>query len=122
MAQSQLYNSWLHGRELNSLYHNGRDKIVSCLAQSQLSNSWLHGRELNSLYHNGRDKIVSCLAHSQLQTDCSSKSLNSLAHCFQAWYHSHSSLISYLGFIMAIVIIISFAREHKLYPMSVHLN
>ena len=30
--------------------------------------------------------------------------------------------ISYLGFIMTIVIVISFARKRKLYPMSVHLN
>ena len=31
-------------------------------------------------------------------------------------------LISYLGFIMTIVIVISFAHEHKLYPTTVHLN
>ena len=30
--------------------------------------------------------------------------------------YSHSSLISYLGFIMTIVIIISFARERKTVP------
>ena len=30
--------------------------------------------------------------------------------------------ISYLGFIMTIVIVISSVRERKLYPMSVHLN
>ena len=30
---------------------------------------------------------------------------------------SHSSPISYLGFIITIVIVISFARESKLYPM-----
>ena len=29
---------------------------------------------------------------------------------------------SYLGFIMTIVIVIFFAHERKLYPMSVHLN
>ena len=51
-----------------------------------------------------------------------SKSSNSQDHCFQAWCHSHFSLISYLGFIMTIVIVISFAHKHKLYPMSVHLN
>ena len=44
------------------------------------------------------------------------------AHRFRAWRHSHSSLISYLGFIMTIVIIISSVRERRLYPMSVHLN
>ena len=44
------------------------------------------------------------------------------AHCFRAWRHSHSSPIFYLGFIMAIVIVISSAHERKLYPMSVHLK
>ena len=46
-----------------------------------------------------------------------SKSSNSRDHCFQAWCHSHSSIISYQGFIMTIVIVISFSLEHKLYPM-----
>ena len=36
--------------------------------------------------------------------------------------HSHSTLISYLGFIMTIVIVISSGHERKLYPMFVHLN
>ena len=44
------------------------------------------------------------------------------AHRFWAWHHSHSSRISYLGFIMTIVIVISSAHERRLYPMSVHLN
>ena len=51
-----------------------------------------------------------------------SKSSNSQDHHFQAWRPSHSSLISYLGFIMTIVIVISFVHEHKLYPMTVHLD
>ena len=40
-----------------------------------------------------------------------------LSLSLRAWYHSHSSPISYLGFIMTIVIVISFALERKLYPM-----
>ena len=48
---------------------------------------------------------------------CFSKSSDSQDHCLRAWHHSHSSLISYLGFIMTIVIVISFAHECKLYPM-----
>ena len=51
-----------------------------------------------------------------------SKSSNFQDHRFRAWRHSHSSLIYYLGFIMTIVIVISFAHERKLYLMSVHLN
>ena len=44
------------------------------------------------------------------------------AHRFRTWRHSHSSPISYLGFIMTIVIVISSTRKRRLYPMSVHLN
>ena len=39
-----------------------------------------------------------------------SKSSNSQDHRFWAWRHSHTSHIFYLGFIMTIVIVISFAR------------
>ena len=51
-----------------------------------------------------------------------SKSSNSQDYRFWAWRHSHSSPISYRGFIMIIVIVMYFAHERKLYPMSVHLN
>ena len=44
------------------------------------------------------------------------------AHSFRAWRHSHSSHISNPEFTMTILIVISSARERKLYPMSVHLN
>ena len=46
-----------------------------------------------------------------------SKSSNSHDHRFRAWRHSHSSPISYVGFIMTMLIVISFACEHKLYPL-----
>ena len=42
-----------------------------------------------------------------------------LAHHFWAWRHSLSSHISYLGFIMTIMIVISSVRERKLYPINV---
>ena len=45
-----------------------------------------------------------------------SKSSNSQDHHFRAWRHSHSSPISYLGFIMTIVIVISFVHEYKTVP------
>ena len=54
--------------------------------------------------------------------DSFSKSSHPQDHRFRAWRHSHSSPISSLGFIMTIVIVISFARDRKLYPMSVHLK
>ena len=91
--------------------------IVCLYGPKSTFNTRLHGREHNSLCHNGRDKIISCLAHSQLQTDSFSKSSNSRDHRFRAWHHSHSSPIFYLRFIMTIVIVISFAHECKLYPV-----
>ena len=62
------------------------------------------------------------LAHSKNPTDVFFKIPKFSAHRFRAWRHSHSSFISYLGFVMTIVIVISSANERKLYPMSVHLN
>ena len=49
-------------------------------------------------------------------TDSFSKSSNSPDHLFRAWRHPHSSLISCLGFIMTMVIVISFAHERKTAP------
>ena len=51
-----------------------------------------------------------------LPTDSFSKSSNSQDHRFLAWRHSHSRPVFYLGFIMTIVIVISFARERKTVP------
>ena len=45
-----------------------------------------------------------------------SKSSNSQDHLFRTWRHPHSSNIPYLGFIMTMVIVISFAHEHKTAP------
>ena len=56
------------------------------------------------------------MAQSQLPTDSFSKSLNSQDHRLPAWRHSHSCLISYLGFIMTIVVAIFFAGERKTVP------
>ena len=55
--------------------------------------------------------------HCPKSTQSFSKFSNSQDHRFRAWRHSHSSPISYVGFIMTIVIVISFAHERKLYPM-----
>ena len=67
-------------------------------------------------------KLPTRLAHSRDPTDVFFKIAKFSAHCFRAWRHSHSSPISYLGFIMTVVIVISSVCERKLYPMSVHLN
>ena len=47
---------------------------------------------------------------------CFSKSSNSQDYRFRAWCHSHYSPIFYLGFIMIIVIVISFAKKRKTVP------
>ena len=40
------------------------------------------------------------------------------AYLFWVWRHPHSSPISYLGFIMTMVIVISFAHERKTAPID----
>ena len=53
----------------------------------------------------------------QLSADSFSKSSNSQDHLFRPWHHPHSSPIFCLGgFIMTMVIVISFARERKTVP------
>ena len=49
-------------------------------------------------------------------TDSFSKSSYSQDHLFWAWRHPHSSLISSLGFIMTMVIVISFAHDCRAVP------
>ena len=61
-------------------------------------------------------QLFASIVHSQLPTDSFSKSSNSQDHHFRAWRHSHSSIISYLVFIMSIVIVLSFAHERKTVP------
>ena len=56
------------------------------------------------------------MAYSQLPTDSFSKPSNSQDYLFRTWRHSHSSPVSYLGFIMAIVIVVSFAYKRKTVP------
>ena len=67
-------------------------------------------------------QLTAYMAQNQLPAAVFFKILKFSAHRFRAWRHSHSSPISCLGFIMTIVIVIPFAHERKLYPMSVHLN
>ena len=55
--------------------------------------------------------------HGQTSTAVIFKILKFSAHLFWAWRHPHSSFISNLGFIMTMLIVISFAHERKLYPM-----
>ena len=82
--------------------------------QSQFLNLMIGSQLSASMAENSQLSVY--MIHSQLPIDSFSKSSNSLHHRLRAWRHSHSSLISYLGFIMTIVIIISFAHERKTVP------
>ena len=96
--------------------------IMFSLLICQLLDSMAENSILFAL--NSRDNMSVCLTRPEVNSQLTSfsKSSNSQEHCFLAWRHSHSSPISYLEFIMTIVIVIYSARECKLYPMSVHLN
>ena len=63
---------------------------------------------------NGR--IFNSRLNGPVLTDSFSKSLNSQDHLFRAKRHPHSSPIFCLGFIMSMVIVISFAHERKTAP------
>ena len=58
-------------------------------------------------------QLPACMVQCQPSTDSFSKTSNSQDHLCRAWRHQHSSPISCLGFIMTIVVVISFAWERK---------
>ena len=93
----------LNSSSLVRTRRNGRK--LNCLPPWSNVNLQIHGRTSASGHH-GRNS-----------TDVIFKILKFSAHLFWTRSHSHSSLISCLGFIMAMVIVISFAHERKLYPM-----
>ena len=103
-----------NSRKLNSMEENsilcpnGRRSIV-CL-HGPISNSQLHGRTSTSQHHR------------PTSTESFSKSSKFSAHLFWVWRHPYSSLISCLGFIMTMVIVISFVRERKLHQLTTHPN
>ena len=114
-----------NGRNSTIVFHGPTSKIPIVWSDPNFSTPWKDPK-FNCLSKWQKTQLSAyivqsqpskCLAHSQLQTASFSKSSNSQDHRFWAWSHSHSSPISYLGFIMTIVIVISFARERKLYPM-----
>ena len=57
-------------------------------------------------------QFSACMIQFQSSTD-SFKIHKFSAHLFWVWHHPHSSLISCLGFIMSMVIVISFSHERK---------
>ena len=69
-----------------------------------------------SVCRDPKNPTTSSTAQIQLSTDSFPKSSNSQDHLFRAWRHPHSSPIFCQGFIMAMVIALSFARERKNVP------
>ena len=82
----------------------------------------LNGRELSSRCPNGRDSIVCLHGPISTSTDSFSESSYSYDHLLRAWRHPHSSSISCLGFIMTMVMVISFVSERKTVPNDYALN
>ena len=95
-----------------SVARDTKNPTTSSMVKIQLSTSNSVAGTQSSTY------MVQC----QLSTAVIFKILIFSDHLFWAWRHPHSSHISYLGFIMTMVIVISFMCESKLYPTNVHLN
>ena len=119
MVGTQLFNSIVGPNFSQSL----SDPNFNCLPLRQTT-QLLDSMAENSILYTlmAETQLSASSAHSQLPTDSFSKSSNSQDHRFWGWHHSHSSFISYQGFIMTFVIFISSARERELCPMSVRLN
>ena len=100
----------------NSAHLVVQSQFLNTMVGLNFSPSWPE-HNINCLPQWQITQLSAYMAQSQLPTDSFSKSSNPQDHRFRAWCHSHSSPISYQGFIMTIVIVISFARERRLYQM-----
>ena len=61
-------------------------------------------------------QLSACMVQIQSTTAVFFKILKFSAHLFWPWHYQHSSLISCQGFIMKMVIVLSFAQERKTVP------
>ena len=103
-----------NGRKLNLM---AETQLSACMVQSQILNSMVGPQLLNT---NVQPQLLNTMVG--LQLNLFSKSSTFFAHLFWGWRHPHSSSISSLGFIIKMVIVISFAHERKLYQWTTHLN
>ena len=106
VVQSQFLNTMVGTQFFAPM---AETQLSACIFQSQIL-------DFDCLPQLQTTQLSAYMDKSQLPTDSFWKSSNSQDHRFRAWRHSHSTHISYLGFIMTIVIVISFARKRKLYP------
>ena len=106
-----------------TLYPNGRSSTI--VFHSPTSKSQLPGRIPTSQHH-WRTQLLLSAIEADNPTVCLHRPKSTFNwRIFQnlqilstiAWRYSHSSPISYLGFIMTMVTVISFAHERKLYRM-----
>ena len=96
------------GRDPNNstVCHNGRNPNYSTLWQRTQFSAPMAETQLSA-----------CMVQCRPSTDLTFKILKFSAHLFWASRHLHTSPLSCLEFIMTTVIVISFARERKLYLM-----
>ena len=108
-----------NGRKLNSMAENsilcpnGRNSIV--WLHGTISNPQMYGRTPTSQHH---VRTSTSQHHGRTSTESFSKSSKFSAHLFFAWRHRYPSL----GFIMTMVIVITFACERKPHQFTTHLN
>ena len=87
-----------------------------------------NGRNSNIVFHRPTSKsqlpgrTSTFQHHGRTPTEYFSNSSKFSAHLFWAWRYPHSSPIFSLGFIMTMVIDISFAHERKLLQSTTHVN
>ena len=98
----------------------GRD-LKNLTATATVENLTQWQRTQFSIYM-AKTQLSACMVQSQTLNWLFFKILKFSAHLCWAWCHPDSSPIFWLGFIMTITIVISFACKHKLYPMIVHLD
>ena len=91
-------------------------QFLNTIVGPNFSPSW-SDPNVNCLPQWQKTQLSTDMAQNQLPPDVIFKIFKFSSHRFWAWRHSHNSPLSYLGFIMTIVIVISFARERKLYPV-----
>ena len=111
MVLIQLLNIIVGPQTLNTMVLT---QLLNIMVNPNFSTPW---SELNfyCLPLKQTTQLSAYIVHSQLPTDSFWKSSNPQDHRFRVC-HSLSSPIFYLGFIMTIVIVMSFAHERKTVP------
>ena len=118
MVGTQLSSSMVQPQNpnCNCLPPWQRTQLSTYIVQCQLSTAW-SGFNFSAPWS---DPYFST-PWSEL-TESFSKSSKFSAHPLRAWRQPHSGPIFCLGFIMKMVIVVSFTQERKLHQLTTHLN